>query len=1005
MEEWEWFQSRARSGKTVAALELAAIDLIKIIQSKMGYKALGIDSELSALSEPPIVEIDKAYRFPTAQVSELSSKSEQTDSTKTFFPTTQESETTETSATKISKSSTVIEPVKLLFPTTQASESATKSGLPGVSQHEVVSSAYAGHLATAAPRKASSKAASKCSSKASSAAKLRLRLEEAEVKIQAQYSAELDMRAQRVLARNAVKAKEQQQREEEEHRRKMERAKEQQQREEEEHRRRIERAKEQQQREEEENRLRLEDEKDAREAQIRMKMASIHAKKLVIDEYDDELEEKQSQKAVSLGIAEVDPLDKAAAFVGNLFKLEFEVHKQAELKKVAEKSSEVLKSVTQISTQNVSDRKGESASVKGGIKTHEVKGEISNTLKLEHFPLPTYTTPVADLHSAWASQAAPAPVISGFPHKIEPLAYNRLAESNDIKTNKPQISAPLLRNESSNSYPFNSAFPHLLDQSVMNTRAQSQAQENIQCSTAAEGSGADRVIEAVCGQMALSRLPLSEPDTFDGTDFLQFPMWKMGFEALINRGAMTPADKLNLLARCIKGEARVAVQGFMYLPPEKAFAKAYGLLIDRYGDNFHMAGAFKERLKSWPKIGGTDFVGLRNFIDYLRQCENAKESFQGLRTLDDESENADLVKKLPVWLSRQWTRRVSTLRRATGEYPSFSDFIEFLAEEDCIAHDPLARTLQKSEVAKTKRSGTSFASNSRIGSSNPGEGIGRSFGICSFCDERHSIQVCDKFGAQTYDYRQQFIRDHQLCFECLIRGHVVRNCRNRKVCKKCQGGHPTSLHRTKNNSENSPPAVPITACASSRDSNSTPQKSSMVIPVRISHIDNPDKGKIIYAMLDSQSDSSFITDNTARALGLQGTETRLSLSTMTSSDRVVKCRRYRGLEVQGINSSIKIRLPQVYSRKSIPINYKYIPCSEMVEDWPHLHPLRGKLAPRLNHEVGILIGFDCPEALFPQDVISAPRSSGGPFGWKSDLGWGIVGVIGKPENDEIDQIS
>ena len=65
----------------------------------------------------------------------------------------------------------------------------------------------------------------------------------------------------------------------------------------------------------------------------------------------------------------------------------------------------------------------------------------------------------------------------------------------------------------------------------------------------------------------------------------------------------------------------------------------------------------------------------------------------------------------------------------------------------------------------------------------------------------------------------------------------------------------------------------------------------------------------------------------------------------------------------------------------------------MIENWPHLSPLRGKLAPKLDHEVGILIGYDCPEALFPREVINAPKSTGGPFGLKSDLGWGIVGII------------
>ena len=57
----------------------------------------------------------------------------------------------------------------------------------------------------------------------------------------------------------------------------------------------------------------------------------------------------------------------------------------------------------------------------------------------------------------------------------------------------------------------------------------------------------DRAIEAVCGQLALSRLPISQPEIFDGKDPLSYPIWKLSFDALINHQAMTATDKLTLL--------------------------------------------------------------------------------------------------------------------------------------------------------------------------------------------------------------------------------------------------------------------------------------------------------------------------------------------------------------------------------------------------------------------------------------------------------------------------
>ena len=101
----------------------------------------------------------------------------------------------------------------------------------------------------------------------------------------------------------------------------------------------------------------------------------------------------------------------------------------------------------------------------------------------------------------------------------------------------------------------------------------------------------------------------------------------------------------------------------------------------------------------------------------------------------------------------------------------------------------------------------------------------------------------------------------------------------------------------------------VTAFASNNFADRAPQKSSMVVPVWVSHVSNPNKEQLIYTRLDSQSDSCFITVNTAEALGLQGKETRLSLSTMTTNDKLIKCNRFECVTVRGFGSE---RLINIY---------------------------------------------------------------------------------------------
>ena len=509
----------------------------------------------------------------------------------------------------------------------------------------------------------------------------------------------------------------------------------------------------------------------------------------------------------------------------------------------------------------------------------------------------------------------------------------------------------------------------------------------------------EHFLEVMCEQMALNRIPAVEPAIFDGKNSLAFPLWQKSFDSMVSNRAMTMTDRVNLLNRYLGGEARSAIEGYLTMPPEEAYNGAYRLLVERYGDSFELANDYCKKLKSWPHISGTDMTGLRHYVDYLKQCLSAKSTLRGLSILDAESENIDMAKRLPMWLSRRWSRKVSNYREEYNDSPSFEIFVSFLAKEDKMAHDPVARALQRSETTKKASRGLSFASEG----SRP-TGIGSNFGACAFCKEIHSILTCTKFRIKSWAFRIQYVKDNRLCFACLNKGHQARDCRSRKVCEFCQGRHPTIMHTDQVDSPGTAIESSATTCASNDNLSYTSRKSSMVVPVYVSHVDHPTKQVVVYAMLDTQSDTSFITERTARDLGLTGKEVRLSLSTMTSNDKIIRCRRFNGLQVRGFNSQLNIDLPGVFSRPSIPINRDHIPCAEMLDGWPHLEILRDKLMPKIGCEVGLLIGYDCPRALVTKKVISTSDNSDGPYGLKTDLGWSVMGIVTQSTVDSQDSI-
>ena len=247
----------------------------------------------------------------------------------------------------------------------------------------------------------------------------------------------------------------------------------------------------------------------------------------------------------------------------------------------------------------------------------------------------------------------------------------------------------------------------------------------------ANRSVADRTLELVCGQLALSRIPTGEPAVFDGKNPLAFPLWKTKFDVLTSNKAMSDTDRISLLSQYLGGEPRAAIEGYLTLPPETAFHKAYHLLMARYGNKFDLANSFCSRLRSWPRIIGTDAAGLRNYVDYLQQCLTAKSTLKGLHILDGEAEIVDMTKKLPVWLSREWSRRVAAYRKKNEEFPPFEDFVNFLVNEDEMAHDPFTRALHRPDTPKGLNRCTSFAAESDRTTS-----LGSSFGACAFCKEK-----------------------------------------------------------------------------------------------------------------------------------------------------------------------------------------------------------------------------------------------------------------------------
>ncbi|XP_049886912.1 uncharacterized protein LOC126381471 [Pectinophora gossypiella] len=71
---------------------------------------------------------------------------------------------------------------------------------------------------------------------------------------------------------------------------------------------------------------------------------------------------------------------------------------------------------------------------------------------------------------------------------------------------------------------------------------------------------------------------------------------------------------------------------------------------------------------------------------------------------------------------------------------------------------------------------------------------------CPLCSQSHYINQCPKFLAQTPQTRIHTTTKLRLCLNCLASNHLLPNCRA-TVCRVCKGKHHTLLHVYKNTSQ------------------------------------------------------------------------------------------------------------------------------------------------------------------------------------------------------------
>nr|CAI5850144.1 unnamed protein product [Callosobruchus analis] len=262
--------------------------------------------------------------------------------------------------------------------------------------------------------------------------------------------------------------------------------------------------------------------------------------------------------------------------------------------------------------------------------------------------------------------------------------------------------------------------------------------------------------------------------------------------------------------------------------------------------------------------------------------------------------------------------------------------------------------------------------------------------LCNFCKEHHFIYHCDKFLKLPIKERYAKIKKLKLCLNCPHPSHTLDDCIS-EGCRICHKKHNTLLHHH-NESDTQPQRAATPASSGASGTAGGRSGAAGVTPVILStaliHIfDKNNKPVLCRCLLDSGSQSNFISKDMAKTLGLKSNKINLPIIGINRSSSTVK-------------NALNIRIKSLYNEFSRDLNCLVL--DEITGNIPHqpIHidnlPIPENLAladPKFNQSqridclLGVLIFYELT------CIGQIKLGRGQPILQMTHLGWVILGPI------------
>ena len=451
----------------------------------------------------------------------------------------------------------------------------------------------------------------------------------------------------------------------------------------------------------------------------------------------------------------------------------------------------------------------------------------------------------------------------------------------------------------------------------------------------------------------LMNVPKVELRAFSGdsSDYLSFMSI---FNETVDNAPLSGQAKLTRLLGYTRDKARLAIDHCSLIGGDQGYQEAKKILQERFGDQYVIATNLIRSLQTGKSVHSAK--DLRLLSDQLHNAALVLKGKNTYSELDSQHNLKKICSRLSSHLNNKWRERVFDIKRKHMRYASFGEFVTFMKEKSDEANDPL--------YGQDSYSEQQASSNLSVASSMNCVSTLKSPIKCVLCDESHLLFKCIKFKNLDYGDRQSVVSRNKLCVNCLRPSHTVSQCKYKRFCNvsDCTTKHNGLLHK-------------FTSVAS----NSATNKSvNAVMPIVHVMINNTLK---VRCLLDTGSNSSFVTKNLVSKLDLPRSPVKLSIMTLNSS--VAEESHIVNFDIESMDHIYCMNMTNIFVVDHIPGKAYNLD----VTQYPHLYNI--DVIDDFDGSIDLLIGQDYADCFQPLELLKGNKNE--PYVVRTPLGYVVHG--------------